>query len=150
MEALLADMQLMVVPLTGKLLHTPSGAMAFEIRYATEHHIPLLPLPGETLLKPAFCAAVGMPLQAEDPFPALYRWDPLDPDKYPLGTPEEDVANGDFCFLTGQFRQAVDYYVHAMIRMDELYRQDEKRYEAQFETVIRRTQEMELHFHLSK
>ena len=42
--ALLDEMQLVVIPITSKYLNQPSVAFSFELKYAKEHHIPILPL----------------------------------------------------------------------------------------------------------
>ncbi len=55
----LSQMQLFVMPVTTKLLTTPSRAIDVEFKYAIEHHIPVLPLMQEGGLEELFNKKCG-------------------------------------------------------------------------------------------
>jgi len=55
----LLQMQLFVMPVTSKLLHTKNYALDIEFRFALEHHIPVLPIMLESGLEDAFNKKCG-------------------------------------------------------------------------------------------
>lgn len=55
----LSQMQLVVMPITSRLLYMPSRAMDAEFPYAVEHHIPVLPLMQEPNLERRFNEKCG-------------------------------------------------------------------------------------------
>ena len=154
---LLDGMQLIVVPLTNKLLRRPNTARDFEIAYARNKHIPLLHFPRKSDLTAAFQAAFGetepTDPEAKDDVSVLCREAGFAREEQ--GQPEdsesfaENIRKGDFCFLAGQFRRAMEYYIRASIQLHKLYAQDESTYTESFGSVLGRVRELDSHFRLA-
>lgn len=173
---LLGEMQLVVVPLTIKLLKQPNTARDFEIAYAKEKQIPLLHLPRKSDLAASFQAAFGNPVHADaefgDDISALYRkagyseqeqseqaerpepGDGASTEESAAPVSDENIGDwlaenirkGDSCFLLGQFRTAVECYTPVMLKLFDLHKQDETRYSGQFGAIILRLHELDMHF----
>ena len=118
-ELRMGEMQLLVVPVTRKLLETPNRAMDVEVPMAAEKHIPILPLMQESGLDSLFGRKFG-DLQYLDKYSA----DPTAlPYSYKLTKYLESVIVGNE--LAEKVRAAFDAYVFLSYRKkDRKYAQE--------------------------
>ena len=118
-ELRMGEMQLLVVPVTRKLLETPNRAMDVEVPIATRKHIPILPLMQESGLDTLFGQKFG-DLQYLD----KYNADPTAlPYSYKLTKYLESVIVGNE--LAEKVRAAFDAYVFLSYRKkDRKYAQE--------------------------
>lgn len=106
----LSQIQLMVMPVTSRLLYTPNRAMDVELAYAMEHHIPVLPLMQERNLEEKFNEKFGdlQFLNKYDPDPTAIPYDEK------LKKYLQSVLIGDE--LAARVRAAFDAYIFLSYR----------------------------------
>ena len=115
--ACLDEMQLVVLAVTSEMIHTDNRAKDVVLRYAYEHHIPILPILMETGLAREFNKATNIPIQVVN---RMVNDPTATPYEEVLETYLKSVLIGDE--LAVKVRDAFDAYVFLS------YRKKDRRY----------------------